>query len=548
MYLASAEREAGSQTPSWTRYSAAATVVWCLLAFALRMLLIAGPSLRGDEALSVIYAQRSLPEIVRISRFVSGHPPLFYVLLHFWVKAAGTTEFAVRFFSAWWGGLAIPFAYALGRATFGTRAGAWAAALLAINSFHVWHAQDIRSYSMLIALALLSCWAFWQAFRQPTWRNWGLYAASGLAVTYCHYFGAFLILAHGVFWFVTVLLAARKGLATGFPAKNPFSLRMQWPAALSFATIVVVLLPWLWLAQAVLTGGHGPGGRTLSLGATFQQGLVTFGIGYWREPWGRVLLAVGLALLLAWGAWTAFRQNGRGAGLLVAVVVVPQYDIRPPVAFTVEVGDERHRREPPAGLRAARNRSARYRPERPAISEGERPPGRRDVLEEDDPAPIGAVREARKEILIAVTVPVVEMGNDPAPVVVLVLGQLEGMPARGQAPALDVAVAPHRLVARYERLDPALEQVEVAVAVQVGKAVEVARPDLPAAVLPAEAITVADRSRVPPRPAQAGLAGVEVHGDAARRTVGHHEMERDSTDPVEAFEAPGEEVPLVPLA
>ena len=142
------------------------------LAFALRLVLLAGPSLRGDEALSVIYAQRSLPEIVHITRFVSGHPPLFYSLLHVWVRLAGTTEFAARFFAVWWGVLLLPLVYLVGLRLFDHWTGFWAALILAVNSFQVWHGQDIRSYTMLATLALLSCWLFWRAMRRPGWRNW----------------------------------------------------------------------------------------------------------------------------------------------------------------------------------------------------------------------------------------------------------------------------------------------------------------------------------------------------------------------------------------
>jgi hypothetical protein len=59
------------------------------------------------------------------------------------------------------------------------------------------------------------------------------------------------------------------------------------------------------------------------MGATLQQSLITFGAGYWREAWGQGLLTAGLALLLGWGAWAAFRRNVRGAAFLTLVIGVP---------------------------------------------------------------------------------------------------------------------------------------------------------------------------------------------------------------------------------
>jgi hypothetical protein len=281
------------------------------LSFALRLLYIGRPSLRGDEALSVIYAQESVARIVEITRSVSGHPPLFYTLLHFWQRLAGTSELAVRTFSLWWGVLAVALVYALGKALIGPRPGAWAAALMAINPFWIMHAQDIRVYTMLGALALASSHVFWRAMAAPGgrrgWRWWALYVVSGVLVVYAHYFGAFVILAHALF----------------FAALRLRQPRRWWPGIVSFGTIGAVLVPWLWYAQAVVTGEHGPGAQDLSLAGMIQHSLLTFGIGYWHEPWGELALAAALGWLLLWGAWQAIRRSRRGSGLIGLLIAVP---------------------------------------------------------------------------------------------------------------------------------------------------------------------------------------------------------------------------------
>ncbi len=288
-----------------------ALVAILMLSFALRLLYIERQSLRGDEALSVVYAQEPLGRIVEITRSVSGHPPLFYTLLHFWQRLAGTSELAVRSFSLWWGVLAVALVYAFGRALFGPRPGAWAAGLMAINPFWVMHAQDIRVYTMLAALALTSSYLFWRAVACPRqgkcWVWWALYVLSSTCVVYAHYFGAFLILAHALFFAVVRLRQPRR----------------WWPAVLSYGAIGAALLPWLWYARAVVTGEHGPGAEALSLAGMVQHSLVTFGIGYWREPWGELALAAALGLLLAWGAWQAVLRSRRSSGLVGLLIAVP---------------------------------------------------------------------------------------------------------------------------------------------------------------------------------------------------------------------------------
>jgi hypothetical protein len=282
-----------------------------LFAWALRLFLLGGMSLRGDEALSVIYAQRSLPEIIRITRFVSGHPPLFYTLLHFWEGAVGTTEFATRAFAVWWGVLAVALVFKLGTVLFGVKPAVGGALLVAVNPFQVMIGQDIRSYTMLGALSLLCSYAFWCALQRAGWQAWARYALSGVFVVHCHYFGSFLILTHGVF-FVYYRLRRRGPWRQGI---------------LSLAAITCSLIPWLWLARSVLKGDHGGGGRSLALGEVFRQSLITFGIGYWREQWGEALITVGLALLLGWGVWRAFRRARQEAVFATLVIIVPSLSL-----------------------------------------------------------------------------------------------------------------------------------------------------------------------------------------------------------------------------
>ena len=284
-----------------------AMVAVVFLAFVARLLFIDKQSLRGDEGLSVIYAGSSLPEIIRVTRFVSGHPPLFYSTLHFWQALAGDSELSVRFFALWWSVLAVALVFAMGRMLFGPGAGFWAALLTAINSFYIMHAQDIRVYSMLVAASVLSCILFWRALSFGRRRDWVRYALSGLFLTYAHYFGAFVIAAHAAL-FVWVQVEQRG----------------RWlPGLVSFGGIGAGLAPWLWLARTVVTGNHGPGAQALGLLGMFRQCALTFGVGYWMESWGHMGLSVAMILLLAWGVRQAWRYSQRGMGLVGLVIATP---------------------------------------------------------------------------------------------------------------------------------------------------------------------------------------------------------------------------------
>src|SRR3954449_10040467 len=105
-----------------------------------------------DEGLSVGIADRPLGDIPEALR-KDGSPPLYYMLLHFWLDVAGRGEAGVRALSLLFALLAVPAGYWAGRAVWGTAKAGWFAALLmAFNPFLAQYAQEARMYSMVILL------------------------------------------------------------------------------------------------------------------------------------------------------------------------------------------------------------------------------------------------------------------------------------------------------------------------------------------------------------------------------------------------------------
>jgi 4-amino-4-deoxy-L-arabinose transferase-like glycosyltransferase len=129
-------------------------------ALALRVFRLDAQDIWWDEARNIDVASRPLSAIARAGE-LDIHPPLYFYLLHGWMKLAGDREFAVRFLSVLPGVLLVPLCYQLGRTLgrlagspqgqTGARGSAWpalvAAGAAALAPFLVAEAQETRMYT-----------------------------------------------------------------------------------------------------------------------------------------------------------------------------------------------------------------------------------------------------------------------------------------------------------------------------------------------------------------------------------------------------------------
>jgi hypothetical protein len=135
----------------------AITVVGALL----RMFDIGSKGLWLDEAFSVWMGRQPPSEMLSWLVRIDQHPPLYYLLLHSWMRL-GDDAATVRAFSALASALTIPVVYFLGRRLAGGKVGLLGALILALSPFHVRFAQEARMYALLslnasLALSALVC-------------------------------------------------------------------------------------------------------------------------------------------------------------------------------------------------------------------------------------------------------------------------------------------------------------------------------------------------------------------------------------------------------
>lgn len=199
---------------------------------ALRLYRIDAESVWLDEAFSITIARTSIPGILEHTA-LDVHPPLYYLLLFYWGKLAGTTPAAARLLSAILGLGLVAAGYAVARRLLDRPTALVAAALLACAPFQIEFSQEARMYTLLALLSTISMHAFLALLERRS-RAWTTTLAFGNALLlYTHTYGAFIIAAQAA------LLFTRRGRDGATDQR----VRATWLKSL--AVTLVIYAPWL---------------------------------------------------------------------------------------------------------------------------------------------------------------------------------------------------------------------------------------------------------------------------------------------------------------
>src|SRR5690606_11549044 len=120
-----------------------------------------------DEVVSAKIAQARLLDILSGRSGDLGNPPFYCFLLGVWQRAVGLGDGVLRSLSAVLSLACIPLVYALGKRLFDDKVGLVAAGLLSISPFHIYMAQEARTFALMSFLALASSLVLVDAFANP---------------------------------------------------------------------------------------------------------------------------------------------------------------------------------------------------------------------------------------------------------------------------------------------------------------------------------------------------------------------------------------------
>lgn len=284
-------------------------------AVVLRAFALTNRSLVWDETYSVFIASQPVQRILALTAANEAHPPLYYLLLHWWIQMLGTGEAAVRALSVPIGAGVVVVVWLLGRRLAGEPPALLAAALVALAPSQVAMSQEARMYGLLALTALGSWWALWAGAVEGRRAAWIAYVVAVALMLHAHYYGFFVAASHALY-----LLWRR----------TPAAVWRRWIyAALG---VLVLSLPWLsQLPMQLATGRAWPAYRPPVTPALYVDAITSITVGQFffdaihRGSLPREIgwpLAAGAAAVAVVG-YRALREAGDSRRLMAGSVFLP---------------------------------------------------------------------------------------------------------------------------------------------------------------------------------------------------------------------------------
>jgi len=177
--------------PSASVFFAVAFLVIALAA-ALRFLFISRFEVWLDEGYCFMVARKHLSAILADLAFDNG-PPLYYIMLHYWMRLFGESAAALRSLSAVFSVATVAAVVFWDTPWFSRTARLFAGFILAITPLAIYYAQETRMYSPVVFFVVLSMIFLERGLRTGSFRSWAFCALSTALALYTSYASFFVL-------------------------------------------------------------------------------------------------------------------------------------------------------------------------------------------------------------------------------------------------------------------------------------------------------------------------------------------------------------------
>lgn len=175
------------------------------------------------------------------------HPPLYFMLLHGWVRLTGDSDVAMRMLSVFTMILTLPAYYHLARLLFNQSIGLLTLMLAVISPLQIYYGHEARQYALSMFFVAWMLVGFVRGIRG---RGWTLYSVMLLGGLYTHYFTGFVLVALQLWLLIDPIGWQNLRLRLrGWVIANTVALALFLPQMLVFIPQAQTVLQSFWIAK-----------------------------------------------------------------------------------------------------------------------------------------------------------------------------------------------------------------------------------------------------------------------------------------------------------
>jgi len=179
-----------------------------LVALALRAYKLNEKEFGTDETWSIVHAEQVWEGSFFEKAGEHAHPPLFYTILSPFWALSNHSLMLLRSLMVLFSLASITLVFFIGKKFFGEKVSLLAAALLAFSPFHLMYSQHIRSYILLMSIALIAIFVLYNFIKTGSKKSLALLTFLYICLFYLHTLTAFFIVSQ--FLIIGILLLAKK--------------------------------------------------------------------------------------------------------------------------------------------------------------------------------------------------------------------------------------------------------------------------------------------------------------------------------------------------
>jgi mannosyltransferase len=165
-----------------------------LLNIFIKTVCITAQSISHDEPFTIYHAQFDLYHVISYLKNYNN-PPLFEIILHFWIQAFGISALSVRILPMLFSSFAVFFIYKTGNEFFEKKVGLLSGLLYTFSTMQIWYAHDCRVYSLFLLLTVISFYLFFKLLKEEGLSRPAtfFFILTNILILYAHYFGLFVL-------------------------------------------------------------------------------------------------------------------------------------------------------------------------------------------------------------------------------------------------------------------------------------------------------------------------------------------------------------------